>query len=147
MSRIKPSRPYLLRALYEWVLDNEMTPHLAVDATVEGVQVPHQFVRDGQITLNISPSAVQGLIMDDHGVSFSARFGGVPMNVYIPMAAVMAIFSRENSMGMGFGMEPGAELLAQVETETAQQEEGQGPEDEPPVPPRGGGRPNLRIVK
>ena len=146
MSRFKPSRPYLLRALYEWVLDNEMTPHLAVDATVEGVQVPQQFVRDGQITLNISPSAVQGLIMDDQGVSFSARFGGTPMNVYIPMAGVMAIFSRENSMGMGFGMEPGAELLMQGgATETPPQAE--EPEDEPPEPPKGGGRPNLRVVK
>ena len=145
MSSIQPSRPYLLRALYEWVLDNDMTPHLAVDATIEGVQVPQQFVRDGQITLNIAPSAVQNLIMDDQGVSFNARFGGVPMNVYIPMAAVMAIFTRENSMGMGFGLEPGADVLQQ------QAEAGErSPEDEPPKPPeppRSGGRPSLRVVK
>ena len=76
MSSIKPSRPYLLRALHEWVLDNGLTPHLAVDATLQGVQVPEQFVQDGQITLNIAPGAVQGLMIDDHGISFSARFGG-----------------------------------------------------------------------
>jgi len=143
MSSIKPSRPYLLRALYEWVLDNDMTPHLAVDATIVGVQVPQQFVRDGQITLNIAPSAVQGLIIDDQGVSFSARFGGTPMNVYIPIAAVMAIFSRENSMGMGFGVEPGAEVLQQ--DASAQPPEDEPPE--PPEPPKGGGRPSLRVVK
>jgi len=143
MSSIKPSRPYLLRALYEWVLDNDMTPHLAVDATIEGVQVPQQFVRDGQITLNIAPSAVQGLTIDDQGVGFSARFGGTPMNVYIPIAAVMAIFSRENSMGMGFGVEPGAEVLQQAASVQAPDDE----PPEPPEPPKGGGRPSLRVVK
>ncbi len=118
MSAIKPSRPYLLRALYEWVLDNDMTPHIAVDATVMGVQVPEQFIHDGQITLNIAPGAVQGLLIDDQGISFSARFGGVPMNVYAPIVAVLAIFTRENGMGMGFGMEPGADiLLEQAEAE------------------------------
>lgn len=118
MSAIKPSRPYLLRALYEWVLDNDMTPHIAVDATVQGVQVPEQFIHDGQITLNIAPGAVQGLLIDDQGISFSARFGGVPMNVYAPVVAVLAIFTRENGMGMGFGMEPGADiLLEQAEAE------------------------------
>lgn len=145
MSTIKPSRPYLLRALYEWVLDNDMTPHLAVDAMIQGVQVPDQFVQDGQITLNIAPGAVQGLMIEDHGVSFNARFGGVPMNVYIPMVAVMAIFTRENGMGMGFGVEPGVEeLLKQAEAGV------QLPDDEPPKPPespKGKGKPALRVVK
>jgi len=142
MSSIKPSRPYLLRALYEWVLDNDLTPHLAVDATLQGVQVPEQFVQDGQITLNIAPGAVQGLMLEDHGISFSARFGGVPMNVYIPMVAVMAIFTRENGMGMGFGVEPGVEaLLEQAEAGALL------PDDEPPEPPKGGRKPSLRVVK
>jgi stringent starvation protein B len=142
MSSIKPSRPYLLRALYEWVLDNNLTPHLAVDATLPGVQVPQQFVQNGQITLNIAPSAVQGLMIEEHGIRFNARFGGVPMNVYIPMVAVMAIFARENGMGMGFGVEPGVEeLLKQVEAG------GRLPDDEPPKPPAGGRKPVLRMVK
>lgn len=145
MSDIKPSRPYLLRALYEWVLDNDMTPHIVVDATLPGVQVPEQYVQDGQITLNISPSAVQGLMIEDQGVGFSARFGGVPMNVYVPMLAVMAIFTRENGMGMGFGMEPGVqELINQADAAQAPT----APESQAPASPeRKGGKPTLRVVK
>lgn len=124
---VTPSRPYLLRALYEWLNDNSLTPHLMVDATRAGVDVPQEFVSDGQIVLNIAPGAVQGLLMDDQGVSFSARFGGVPRSVHVPTAAVMAIYARENGMGMGFGMEPGAELLAQVD------EEPEPPEPSPAV--------------
>ncbi|ULG70795.1 ClpXP protease specificity-enhancing factor [Marinobacterium sediminicola] len=146
---MKPSRPYLLRALYEWVLDNNMTPHIAVDATLQGVQVPDQFVQDGQITLNIAPSAVQGLMIDDQGISFSARFGGVPMNVYVPMVAVLAIFTRENGMGMGFGMEPGVEvLLEQAENAAVLQEasvETSVAEDD--TPRRDNKKPTLRVVK
>lgn len=158
MSDIKPSRPYLLRSLYEWVLDNNMTPHIAVDATLQGVQVPEQFVQDGQITLNIAPTAVQGLLMDDQGVSFNARFGGVPMNVFVPMIAVMAIFTRENGMGMGFGMEPGVEqLIAQAEqggileeintdtpADTKADNRSEGSKERPA--PKGK-KPSLRVVK
>lgn len=153
MSDIKPSRSYLLRALYEWVLDNNMTPHIVVDATLQGVQVPEQFVQDGQITLNISPSAAQGLFIDDRGVSFSARFGGVSMNVYLPMVAVLAIFTRENGMGMGFGMEPGVEalleqaeqpdqeaLLEEVKVEVSEKDGGDKPRS-------AGKKPTLRVVK
>ncbi len=156
MSDIKPSRPYLLRALYEWVLDNNMTPHIAVDATLQDVQVPDQFVQDGQITLNIAPSAVQGLLIDDQGLSFSARFGGVPMNVYVPIVAVMAIFTRENGMGMGFGMEPGIEALLE-QAEQAEQGAGleevksempaEGTEKAAEAPRNTGKKPTLRVVK
>ncbi|WP_343809089.1 ClpXP protease specificity-enhancing factor [Marinobacterium maritimum] len=150
---MKPSRPYLLRALYEWVLDNNMTPHIAVDATLQGVQVPEQFVQDGQITLNIAPGAVQGLLIDDQGVSFSARFGGVPMNVYAPIVAVMAIFTRENGMGMGFGMEPGIEaLLEQVEQAeqgaVLEEVKAEAPaEEKAEVSGSKGKKPTLRVVK
>ncbi|MBV0933389.1 ClpXP protease specificity-enhancing factor [Marinobacterium weihaiense] len=152
---MKPSRPYLLRALYEWVLDNNMTPHIAVDATLQGVQVPEQFIQDGQITLNIAPGAVQGLLIDDQGISFSARFGGVPMNVYAPMVAVLAIFTRENGMGMGFGMEPGVEELLQ-QAEQAEQPpvleavdpQDMDPEEAAEAPrPKSKGKPSLRVVK
>jgi stringent starvation protein B len=136
---VTPSRPYLLRGLYEWLNDNGLTAHLVVDATVSGVDVPPQYVQDGQITLNIAPGAVQGLLMDDRGVSFNARFGGVPMNVYVPMAAVLAIYARENGMGMGFGMEPGAELLESAAAPD--------PEPQPPEPSPGGRRPSLKVVK
>jgi len=154
MSDIKPSRPYLLKALYEWVLDNNMTPHLAVDATLQGVQVPGQFIQDGQITLNIAPTAVQHLLIDDQAVSFNARFGGVPMNVYVPMVAVMAIFTRENGMGMGFGVEPGVEelfeqaeqsgaVLEEVQMESADQDEASAPATQS----KAKGKPTLRVVK
>jgi len=136
---MNPSRPYLIRALQEWLIDNDSTPHLAVDATLKGVMVPEQFVTDGQIILNISPSAIQNLVIDDEAVSFNARFGGVPMNVYVPMAAILAIYARESGAGMGFGMEPGAEFYEQSVNE--------GP-PEPPEPPKpSGGRPALKVVK
>ncbi|GGB87808.1 stringent starvation protein B [Marinobacterium zhoushanense] len=136
---VTPSRPYLLRALYEWLCDNDLTPLIVVDAGVRGVNVPDAYVQDGQITLNIALGAVRELDMNDAGVSFNARFGGVPMNVYVPITAVLAIYARENGMGMGFGMEPGADLLALAKAEQ--------PEPEPPEPGPGGGRPSLRVVK
>ena len=150
---ITPSRPYLLRALHEWMSDNSLTPLVAVDATVQGVDVPQNFVQDGQINLNISNSAAQGLFIDDTAVSFSARFGGVPMQVYIPMAAILAIYARENGMGMGFGLEPAAELLISepVDTETLGESDVQSEvsvekaEDKPAAKDKK--RPALRVVK
>ncbi len=102
-----PSRAYLLRALHEWILDNNSTPHMVVDATICGVMVPERFISDGQIVLNIAPSAVQSLSLGDDAVEFNARFGGVPMHVYVPILAVMAIYAKESGEGMGFGFEPG----------------------------------------
>jgi stringent starvation protein B len=103
------SRPYLLRALLDWICDNALTPHLLVDATVPAVVVPTQFVQQGKITLNIGPNAVQGLDMGNDAITFSARFAGQPMQVYVPVAAVLAIFARENGQGMMFGQEPGSD--------------------------------------
>ena len=118
---LTPSRSYLIKALHEWMTDNDLTPHLAVDARVQGVMVPDQFTRDEQLVLNISYSAVQGLAIDNDGVSFNARFGGVPMNVFIPLAATLAIYARENGQGMGFGMEPGAdELMKQAQVASSE---------------------------
>ncbi len=103
-----PSRPYLVRALNDWILDNDMTPYIVVDVDVQGVSVPDDYVTNGQIILNISPSAVNELLIDLEAISFRARFGGVPMQVYVPVVAVMAIYSKENGQGMVFGAEPGA---------------------------------------
>jgi stringent starvation protein B len=102
-----PSRSYLLRALHEWILDNDSTPHMVVDATLNDVMVPERFISDGQIVLNIAPGAVEGLSLGDDAVEFNARFGGVPMHVYVPILAVMAIYAKESGEGMGFGFEPG----------------------------------------
>ncbi|MFW1677553.1 ClpXP protease specificity-enhancing factor [Pontibacter sp. JAM-7] len=111
---MKPSRPYIARALYSWLLDCDLTPHIVVDTTQEGVQVPGQFVENGQIVLNIAPGAVQGLIMDDQVIEFSARFSGQPMQVYVPLAALLALYARENGQGMVFGQEPAAEYYLQA---------------------------------
>lgn len=104
------SRPYLLRALLDWIVDNGMTPHLLVDAGLPEVVVPRQFVQDQKITLNIGPAAVQRLEMGDRTISFSARFAGTPMQVQVPVGAVLAIFARENGQGMMFGNEPGSDI-------------------------------------
>ena len=132
-----PSRPYLVRALYEWILDNDDVPYLVIDATIQNVMVPEQFVSDGQIILNVAPSAVQGLQMDDEAVSFSARFGGVPMQVYVPVLAIKAIYAKESGQGMGFGFEPGIPDPDEPMPE---------PKVEKPAA-KPSGRPALKVVK
>ena len=93
-------RPYLLRALYEWIADNGMTPHLLVDATRQGVQVPSHAVKDGKIVLNVAERAVSHLQMSNEQISFSARFGGVSFPVSVPIPAVLAIYAQETGQGM-----------------------------------------------
>lgn len=127
-----PSRPYLVRAIYEWLNDNAMTPHVLVDATRPGATVPAAFVKDGRIVLNIAPGAVRDLFIRNDDLSFSARFGGVPTQVLVPMAAVMAIYARENGQGMFFD----------DSEEFPPGEEGGGATADAPVK-----RPALRIVK
>ncbi|WP_025674463.1 ClpXP protease specificity-enhancing factor [Salinivibrio socompensis] len=101
-----PRRPYLVRAFYDWLLDNDLTPHMVVDATIPGAQVPFDYVKDGQIVLNIAPRAVGNLELSNDHVCFSARFGGKPQQVIVPMAAVLALYARENGAGTMFEMEP-----------------------------------------
>ncbi|TXH94592.1 MAG: ClpXP protease specificity-enhancing factor [Rheinheimera sp.] len=97
-----PNRPYLLRAFYEWIVDNNCTPYLVVDATMPGVKVPLQHVKDGQIVLNISPGAVGNLLLGNDAVTFNARFSGNPFALYIPQRSVLAIYARENGAGTMF---------------------------------------------
>jgi len=100
--KMTPNRPYLLRAFYEWIVDNNLTPYLVVDATMAGVKVPTQHVQNGQIVLNINPSAVGNLLLGNDAVTFNARFGGSPFALYIPQRAVLAIYARENGAGTMF---------------------------------------------
>lgn len=96
------TKPYLLRAIFEWAEDNGFTPQVLVDANVEGVEVPEAHVVDGQIVLNISSSAIQLHVMDNECLSFSARFSGVEQDIFLPIDAIIAIFARENSQGIFF---------------------------------------------
>ena len=100
--QLTPTRPYLTRALYEWICDNQLTPYLLVDATQNGTMVPVQYIQDGQIVLNIAPHATHALHMSNERITFSARFGGVSQNLYIPFSAVLGIYARENGQGMFF---------------------------------------------
>ncbi len=125
------TRPYLLRAFYDWILDNRMTPHILVDASIAGVEVPAQYVKDGKVVLNVAPMAVRDLIMNKESVSFCARFNGASYEVHVPISAIEAIYSRENGKGMIFP--PDREVEAENTTQ---------PPAEPP--PR---KPSLRVVK
>lgn len=96
------SRPYLLRAIYDWIVDNGLTPYLLVNATVENVMVPTEYVSNGKIILNVAPSAVNDFEIENDEVHFNARFSGNPMYVCVPMLATMAIYAKENGRGMVF---------------------------------------------
>ena len=125
-------RPYVLRALYEWIVDNNLTPHLLVNAMHAEVEVPQDYVKDGQIVLNIAPNAAQGLLLGNDVITFSARFRKIPTDVSVPIGAIMGIYARENGQGMMF------------------EEGGESPEPDGDGPTDGGrpqGRPSLKVVK
>jgi len=170
------TRPYLIRALYEWCTDNGLTPYVAVRVD-EAVQVPREYVKNGEIVLNISYDATSGLQLGNDFIEFKARFAGTSREIMVPVSRVMAIYARENGQGMAFPMttdlEPaeGVPLAPSTQAEDAApaagsdqrvvqlvavdepQEpaaapEGDGPGDEPPRPPAGSGpRPSLKRVK
>ena len=96
------NRPYLLRALYDWICDNHFTPYLLVDASGDDLNIPHEFVEDNRIVLNISSSAVRDLDLSNDYINFKARFSGKSMNVFFPVESVLAIYAKENGRGMIF---------------------------------------------
>ena len=130
------SRPYLIRAMYQWIADNGLTPHLLVDVSVDGVQVPTQHIQNGKIILNIAPMAISGLVLGDAEITFSARFSGQPMGLHIPVEAVLAVYAKENGQGMMFSEDDGAISSSDSDDD---------PDPTPsPGKPR---RPGLRVVK
>lgn len=144
MKALTPTRPYLLRAYYDWLMDNQLTPHVVVDAFVKGTQVPQQYVKDGQIVLNIAAGAVGNLHISNEFVEFNARFGGVPQQVLLPMAAIVAIYARENGAGTVFDIEDA--YLAEDDSESTLSvietaDKPAKPSDEPPK------RSHLTLVK
>lgn len=128
------SRPYLIRALYDWIVDNQCTPYILVNALADSVLVPQDYVNpDGQVVLNISPSAVIDFDMNETRLFFKARFSGVPTEIFVPYFAVMGIYAKENQQGMIFEPEP-------------------EPENPPPTDKSKGSRPSssrpsLKVVK
>lgn len=99
---ITPTRPYMVRAIYQWLEDNLLTPYLMVDATADDVQIPTEHVQDGRIVLNIASRATGNMSMENDFIHFSARFGGVSQQIWVPMTAVLGIYAKENSQGMFF---------------------------------------------
>ncbi len=130
-------RPYLIRAMFDWAVDNGLTPHLVVSADADGVEVPRQFAQDGKVTLNISPRAAQGLSIGNNLISFSARFGGQPWQVRVPPGAVLAVYARENGEGVVFG---------EVETPPPDTTPPESPAPGPGQPPKRE-KPQLKVVK
>lgn len=102
---MRSNQPYLLRAFYDWIVDNQCTPYIIVDAFHEGTAVPQEFVKDGQIVLNIAPRAVTNFDMSGDAITFSTRFGGVPVELFLPFSAVLGIYAQENGKGTMFDCE------------------------------------------
>ena len=121
-------KPYLIRAIYEWIVDNNLTPHLLADAENLEAVLPAAFVEDGKIVLNIRPEAVHGLSLGNETIQFNARFSGKPMQIVVPVKAVLAIYAKENGKGMIFDTE---------------EHDGTPPPEKKPPP----GKPKLRVVK
>lgn len=165
VAAMSSQRPYLLRAIHEWISDNGMTPHLLVDAAYPGVHVPPGTAKDGKVVLNIADRAVGQLSLGNDYITFGARFGGVAHEVFVPVAAVLAIYSRETGQGMALPVEEvdeeaasptpassGTEAperprptLSAVPVQSAEGEGDDPPPDEPA--PSGPKRPQLRVVK
>ncbi|MEY4717948.1 MAG: hypothetical protein RL563_566 [Pseudomonadota bacterium] len=126
-----PLKPYLIRSIYEWILDNELTPHLLVNAEHPGVSLPNDYIEEGRIVLNMRPAAIQGLVLGNDDIEFNARFSGKAMHIVAPIPAVLAIYAKENGRGMIFDPD-------EYDEDTTP------PEPESPPPRK---RPQLKVVK
>lgn len=139
MTASRSRRPYLIRAIHAWAVDNGYTPHLVVAADYPGVSVPKAFVQEGRIVLDVSPMAVRELNLELEPIFFSARFGGRPFDIIVPTGAVLAIYARENGDGIMFGEPEPIDPAAPGARPPG--------DEQPPEPPKPGGRPKLRVVK
>ena len=141
------SRPYLLRALYDWIIDGGEDPYVIVDSLYPGVEVPDRHVKDGQIILNLAPRALVGWSMAEFEVMFQTRFDGIPTDIVLPYGSITAIYGQESGLGMAFGQEPGGVPRSPEESE-ATQIFGRDQDDSSTVTdPTKSNRPALRIVK
>ena len=135
-SQMTSSKPYMIRAIYEWIVDNHKIPYIVVNSNSDNIKIPMQYAENGRIILNISPNAAAKLQMDNDVITFSARFSGAPMNVVIPTSAVLAIYAKETGAGMVFEEED---------------DSSGGNPPPPPTPPSSSpppfGKPNIKLVK
>lgn len=138
MTQLIPTKPYMIRAIHEWCVDNGLTPHLLVAVNAQ-TRVPMAYVKDGEIVLNINYSATKDLHIDNEAVVFSARFGGVSQNLYIPMGAIKGVFARENGQGMFFEVDAAADVPAVSAPVTAEEKADTTPSEKR--------KPTLKIVK
>lgn len=157
MQDMTPNQPYLLRAFYDWIIDNDLTPYMVIDVNYPNVQVPTKFINNGQIVLNLSPSACVNFNMDLEYIEFQARFSGQPMNVSFPVASVSAVYAKENGAGTVFTVPEVSELsepsiedkpLKKSPLSTVKSVEPKpvsSVDDKPPTKPTK--KPGLRIVK
>ena len=140
MSELTSTKPYLVRALHEWCVDNGITPHLLVEVDAQ-TRVPVAYVKNGEIVLNLNYSATRDLQIGNEAITFAARFGGVSHNLYVPMSAVRGVFARENGQGMFFQPEEAtAESSPSVEIEAA-------PSSDSEKKSGSGKKPSLKLVK
>ncbi len=139
------SRPYLVRAMYQWISDNGFTPYLLVNATAENAMVPVEHIQDGKIILNIAPMAISGLVLGDDAVTFSARFSGKTEAIYVPVDAVLAIYAKENGQGMMFSEE--SDSASMSETKISKTESDPDTDPDPGTSPDRPTGPKLRVVK
>jgi stringent starvation protein B len=122
---VKSQRPYLLRALYAWIIDSDEVPYVLVDTTIAGVHVPPEHIQDGQIVLNLGPDAVRDLIIDDEFVSCGGRFGGQRFELYLPMASIRAVYAKDMDQGMVLPDDPlpdeaaGPDVAADIDEQPA----------------------------
>ena len=141
------SRPYLIRALYDWIVNGGEDPYVVVDCFYPGVEVPESHVKDGQIVLNLAPRALNAWNTSDFGLMFQTRFSGVPTNLVLPYGAITAIYGKESGLGMAFGREPGG--VPELPNTDGSAPTFEPAQDEVPAesePPKRE-RPALRIVK
>ena len=141
MAKERSTKPYLIRAIYEWCSDSGLTPYISVKVNA-ATRVPQEYVKDGEIVLNISQDATHRLTLGNDAVQFSARFNGHAREISIPLAAIQSIFARENGQGLVFPPEPAAQTDAAPSTgPQSQQRQGE------PQPPGNGGKPRLQVIK
>ena len=147
--KMTPNRGYVCRAIYDWILDNEATPYLYVNALAKDVEVPQEYVTKGQIVLNIAPSAVQNLVLHNDGISFSARFGGIPRTIWVPVWAILGLVAQETNEGIFFDPQE-IEPYALGDGPRSENSGGNNEDPDPSSPPPSSttkGRPSLKVVK